>query len=67
VVHALPQPPQFAESEVVSTHAVLPLHWTRPVVHAQLPLWQVLSLEHAFPHDPQLALSVVGVMQVPLH
>ena len=48
-------------------HAVLPLHWTRPVEQAQLPLWQVLSLEQAFPHAPQLALSVAGVMQVPLH
>lgn len=48
-------------------HAVLPAHWTRPVVQAQLLFWQVLSLEQAFPHAPQLALSVVGVIQVPLH
>jgi hypothetical protein len=67
VVHALPQLPQLAASEVVSTQAVLPLHWTRPVAQAQLPLWQVLSLEHVVPHAPQLALSVAGVTHVPLH
>src|SRR5665213_570172 len=67
VVQALPQLPQFAESEVVSMHVVLPVHRTRPVVQAQLPLWQVLSLEQAFPHVPQLELSVAGVMQVAPH
>ena len=33
----------------------------------QLPFWQVLSPEQAFPQAPQLALSVAGVTQVPLH
>jgi hypothetical protein len=67
VAQALPQLPQFAESEVVSMHVVLPVHRTRPVVQAQLLLWQVLSLAQAFPHVPQLALSVAGVMQVAPH
>src|SRR5580692_8056859 len=67
VAQALPHPPQFAESEVVSMQVVLPVHRTRPVVQAQLPLWQVLSLEQAFPHVPQLELSVAGVMQVVPH
>ena len=48
-------------------HVVLPVHRTRPAVQVQLPLWQLLSLAQAFPHPPQLALSVAGVMQVPLH
>jgi hypothetical protein len=48
-------------------HVVLPVHRTRPAVQLQVPLWQVLSLVHAFPHVPQLALSVAGVMQVAPH
>lgn len=66
-VHALPQPPQFAESEVVSMQAVLPAHWMRPEVQAHLLLWQVSSLGQAFPQPPQLVLSAVGSTQVPLH
>jgi hypothetical protein len=34
-------------------------------LHVQLPFWQAL-LVHAWPHEPQLLMSVCSLTQVPL-
>ena len=54
--------PQFFASLDVSMH--LPLHETVPASQAHTPALQATPAGHAFPHCPQLAVSVLGSTQV---
>jgi hypothetical protein len=54
--HALPQPPQFAVSVIVSTH--VPLHSIPPVpAHEHVPCEQAWSAAQVVPHAPQFSTS----------
>jgi hypothetical protein len=54
----LPQLPQSAAFDCVSTQ--VPAHWVSPVWHWQLPLTQLVPIEHCVPQAPQLASSLLG-------
>jgi hypothetical protein len=64
VWHDLPQPPQFAASDVVSLH--VPLHDDCPEGHTHLPDLHVSPPLHVTPHPPQLFTSVVRFVQTPV-
>ena len=63
---AMPQPPQFAGLEVVSSQR--PPQSVSPAVQvaAHVPAEQTCPFGHALPHAPQLLGSIFGSVQVPL-
>jgi hypothetical protein len=56
--------PQLLRSELLSHD---PLHACSPAGQAQAPDWHVMPPVHAFPQDPQFALSVCSLTQVFVH
>src|SRR5579863_1098867 len=65
----MPQPPQFAALDCVSTHAP-PQLWVPPVqTTVQVPARQASPLEtaQAWPHVPQLVGSVCGLVHAAPH
>jgi hypothetical protein len=58
VEHALPQPPQFERSDVVSEHTGGEPQAVSPVGHGHAPFTQAMPTGHTNPHAPQFDESV---------